>query len=256
MNWIYSTKFLLKEKLERGNKMALEDSVKALENLQVGNVERVIEEVEKYKYHTNNKSDKTQDSLATYRALLEYKLPRAIDNLNLLTKQIFGVRGTFSFTNGLLQKGNEEMKASNREMDLEISDYLLRAAIREDEGTRRCFEDYTMNFRFNPKGSNFLKEISITHWGAPDKGFNRDARDITLVKPMKPAKFVQYLIDSIVSDLGNNRKSRFSEAPRIIIGIPNLIPQVYQYLAHIEDEKRKLIKSNGEEIEPLDVSDF
>lgn len=71
--------------------MDLEEEVKSLENLQIGNVEKAIREIENSKYDLEKIRDEKKVPIINYENIIQEKLPSIINNLLLMKEQIFGL---------------------------------------------------------------------------------------------------------------------------------------------------------------------
>ena len=105
--------------------MALDDKLVPLEQLQqleVGNVERVIGEVEVSKHGMERVQHETEVEIEVYGGLLEEKLPQILTNIQLLGNQIFGLKdGRSSFYPVHSRNVEIEKKSSRRDFSLGIT---------------------------------------------------------------------------------------------------------------------------------------
>ncbi|MDP3992439.1 MAG: hypothetical protein Q8P79_02955 [Nanoarchaeota archaeon] len=207
--------------------MALDDRLTQLQALEVGNVEKVIGDIERTERDTLEVTDRIEDEIQNYRILIEKKLPRIIGNIQTLRSVIFGIDSTFNYSNY-----NNLHIHRHKKGRLLILDTHHRT--------------YQFQFDFNNDGS---ESIALLDKAYKAKGlFRREVYDwYDFITAKTPGEFTERYLELVTSQIRNG-SSEFSSLPFLLNEVPDSIIKIYeqqksrneQILGNIQSEKKKL----------------
>ncbi|MGA2130029.1 MAG: hypothetical protein ABSG05_00215 [Candidatus Pacearchaeota archaeon] len=224
----------------------LEGRLKALQSLEVGNVERVIGEVERTKLETEAVADNLEQESYRYMDLMREKLPKVIGNIYLLGNQISGLKDDYhSFypvdLSGESARIEIGKKKSKKGFSLRIDNFIK----------------YAIELKFE-KDSNSPTEISFLNYEFPNKFLSWKKYKQSYVPKLKARtieEFTAKFMDFLMSKNGRE-EGRYDSLPAMLNLIPSLLLRIYQEEQEKYKYKAEQTASKGKKLEELDVSDF
>lgn len=216
--------------------MDLENQLKQVKDLEVGNMEKTITETENSKYDIETISDKRDLAIEEYKILLKEKLPKIIYNF-CSWKSIFEIRNL----------GPINSKENRKYLTLEIKKYEF-------------IDDLVIKIVFEKK-THKIKEISLydTVWcGFKDfiTRSNKYTKKKYLIKSKTPIEFAEKFTDLFFKEWGNDTKDDVLDIIYSMHSVPNKIKEEYSEIVENRKKQNKKINSYCDKLESLDVSDF
>lgn len=230
--------------------MGIEGRIAELRALEVGNVERVIGDVEIIKSQTERTSESLDQELRKYKHLVEDKLPRIIDNIQTIAPMIFEL--------GLVPKYNIFGENFNADISLNANEKpgSLTFGL-EYRGYGK--EDGFFRFEIIFNNRQVIEDLSLPSFATPkEEG----------IWPFKKIEKPYYLIAKTTQDFAE-RYSRwatfslqetgqfnFIKLPHLLNRVPYFIKEMYKDRKVAQEAKLTRVSSHNESISALDVSDF
>jgi len=250
--------------------MTLDDqlnSAEQLQQLEIGNVERVIGQIEASKHRTARlaaEADlKINGATDVYEYLVREKLPRILENIQTMSGQIFDLNDfdvRYDFSNGCLSPwkrgryytGDTELRLSLKSEENFNSLTLMR---RDTEW------EYSLPLVFN-EGNLFVQGVKRVKKGFLKRlnHFFQDDSEVEVEVLRTPYEFTEHFLDLVLPEVKLNGTSMYTEVPLLLNYIPETISKVYEWRRQTQEERLVEIPPNingqNERLKTLDVSDF
>ena len=214
--------------------MALDDKLKALQALEVGNVEKAITGIERVKLEIETTADNLEQGLMAYNSLIQEKLPKIIGNIVLMGAYVVEL-GKF-YNDGLW---------IDKEGD----------TIRLKKDIPHC----SFRFRLNFNGDASLSEISLVrdvssrkHWYS----FRKKWSCHRLIRSDTAEDFTAKYLGLIIPNLNEKGYSEFAGLPMALNEVPDDIRRAYEIKKKDQKLLSRNIQSHNGALRDLDVSDF
>jgi hypothetical protein len=244
--------------------MQLERSVINSKALQVGNVEKVIGEITNHKYDTEKTSDETIVDTEVYRSLLEEKLPKIINNISLLGKDIHKIGSAWWFHDGFNEHepGNElYIRRFGKESvsmwvqasgDDHYTDYQVEFVFKKNPDSLKRISMYTLSNKL----WEWWADVRWSGGGGKYCAQEKKRNHPSLIRAGTAYEFSDRYINMILNQLERKGESPFLNLPSLLSQVPNVIAELYK--SEGENLGRVLtgIQSHNKKLEDLDVSDF
>ncbi len=237
--------------------MSLDDEVKGLENLQIGNVEKAIRDIEDSEYEIADISSKTEPEIEgrikLYKETIQEKLPRIIGNIATLGEKICPIENEYYFsTEGdwskygyptvrIKQEGGfvQEGKWRKRNIWVKKSISLL---------TIESIKMGAINFKFN------LSDYSLREILLVNSSRNK------LFSVQSSLDFTNRYLEIVENDFRKEGDSSIKYLPHILNLVPEGIAGIY---SKKNEEQAKRLESISQGVElrvqegnDLNISDF
>ena len=218
--------------------MTLDDSLKQLHALEVGNVEVAIEGIEKAKVETQRTADTFEQELLTYRHLLKEKLPRIIGNIITLGGYVVELGNGFVRGLSVMKDGEIFRLRKNISIPYNPGEVPFQIFFDGKASVQNIF------FGDEPK---YWKE----HWYS-----HRRLMEGGIINAKTPEEFTSKYVDLIMPDIRTYGESRYILLPSSLKEVPVEIMELYDQRRKSLARKFETLKSHNGNLSFLDVSDF
>ncbi len=212
--------------------MELENQLKQLEDLEVGNVEKAIGEIENYKYDLEKINDEINEGVDAYKEMFIEKVSKSIDNILLMKNYIF--KGE---EREIQLKGQITLKVDYKKNSIKIIRKYRDVGVSCDPKSR-IIEIFLKRQK--------LKKISLySTWRELSmKG------KIQIIKAKNQIDFSEKLCDLISFD------KSYEEFIYAMNDIPKKISEQYSKRKEYAQSTRESVNSDYKKLKQLQVSDF
>ena len=247
--------------------MADDTTLVAIQDLEVGDLEKTIGEIEEIRHSIEKMSDDSPFQLAEYRAILEEKLPKLLSNITCLGRYIPFLIGESNWnyldTEKILRKELEKYYS------LERASLHVRNEITRLSGiSSKLFSPRKVGFGLHLSWSSFDGGSYNLDFHFDNNSFFKRLTLIDLYDPETSKDNIQIIsagtVDGFVRDYTNSieeiSNTSLAALPHLLNKIPSLIVDnynaAYKRISQDKSTKFKELSNSIQELNGLKVTDF